>query len=482
MSARGDGHALKLAAGEFVGIASGHLPEAQSDLVQCLVHHRLRRGLAPGAKQTTCRCIQVAIHPLEGVEGFERVLEDRLDALQELSPGSAVSTFCIVLALEQDVAACRLFEAEDHARQRRLARPGLADDREDLGGVGRQREVGIDDGIDIAARELAAPDEALGDVRNLEQRGHWCTTTALSWEPIWESRRHVGAAPARRPVIQAHRLEWRHLGLALFDGQRASRVKAAASGRFGKVGRSSLERRFGRGVADAWQGGDQMGGVGMPWCGEERARRRLFHEPARIDDADAVGGVGVHAHVVGDEHHGRPHLALHLADHRQHVLLHHHVERRGRLVGDDELWLTHGGQGDRHPLAHPAGQLVRIGGQDVGRQTETLEVRFDPAPELTTGQPHRPKGEVLERPANPPHRIEQAHRSLHDVGKVFPAERVDLRLARRIGIDVAVLEVIGHRSADDSQRWTNCGCKRLDQRGLARGALAGDAIDLVLAN
>ena len=30
-------------------------------------------------------------------------------------------------------------------------------------------------------------------------------------------------------------------------------------------------------------------------------------------------------------------LALHLADHAEHVLLHHHVERGGRLVGDDEV-------------------------------------------------------------------------------------------------------------------------------------------------
>ena len=153
----GDGHALQLAAGELVGIAPGDLPEAQSDFVQRLVHHRLRRGLGLGAKEATRRCIEVAIDPLERIERLERVLEDRLDAPQELSPGSAGSTFRVALALEQDVAACRLFETEDHARQRRLSRPGLADDREDLGGVGRQREIGIDDGIDIADARAGRP-------------------------------------------------------------------------------------------------------------------------------------------------------------------------------------------------------------------------------------------------------------------------------------------------------------------------------------
>ncbi len=183
----GDGHALQLAAGQFVGIAPGDLPEAQPDLVQRIVHHRLRRRLGPGAEEATRRCIEVAIDPLERIERLERVLEDRLDTPQEVSPGSAGSTFRVALALEQDVAARRMFEAEDHARQRRLSRPGLADDREDLGGIGRQREIGIDDGIDIATRELAAHDEALGDVGDLEQRGHRATSS--SSDAIWASGR-----------------------------------------------------------------------------------------------------------------------------------------------------------------------------------------------------------------------------------------------------------------------------------------------------
>ena len=52
---------------------------------------------------------------------------------------------------------------------------------------------------------------------------------------------------------------------------------------------------------------------------------------------------------------------LQLRDQPQDLLLHRHVESRGRLVGDDQPRL--GGEGGRnqHALAHAAGKLVRIG-------------------------------------------------------------------------------------------------------------------------
>ena len=57
-----------------------------------------------------------------------------------------------------------------------------------------------------------------------------------------------------------------------------------------------------------------MGGVGMPGVVKSvRVGPSSTSRPG-VHDADAVGAVGVHAHVVGDEHHGRPHLALHIAD------------------------------------------------------------------------------------------------------------------------------------------------------------------------
>ena len=58
-----------------------------------------------------------------------------------------------------------------------------------------------------------------------------------------------------------------------------------------------------------------------------------------------------HAHVV---------RALQLADQLQDLRLHRHVERGGRLVGDQELRIVGDRDGDHHALALAAGELMRI--------------------------------------------------------------------------------------------------------------------------
>ena len=80
-----------------------------------------------------------------------------------------------------------------------------------------------------------------------------------------------------------------------------------------------------------------------------------------IHHGDAVGGLGDHAHVVGDQHHGGAVLAAEPLQQRDDLRLHRHIERGGRLVGDDQFRL--GGERERkhHALAHAAGELVRIG-------------------------------------------------------------------------------------------------------------------------
>ena len=90
---------------------------------------------------------------------------------------------------------------------------------------------------------------------------------------------------------------------------------------------------------------------------------RLLDQACRIHDAEAVRQIGVHAHIVGDEQERGADLALDVADHAEHVLLHDDVERRRGLVGDDEVGPADGGERDGDALAHAAGELVRIGGQ-----------------------------------------------------------------------------------------------------------------------
>ena len=56
----------------------------------------------------------------------------------------------------------------------------------------------------------------------------------------------------------------------------------------------------------------------------------------RVHHHDPVGNFGDHAHVVRDEDHRHVHLVLQQADQRQDLRLDGHVERRRRLVGDQQ--------------------------------------------------------------------------------------------------------------------------------------------------
>ena len=80
-----------------------------------------------------------------------------------------------------------------------------------------------------------------------------------------------------------------------------------------------------------------------------------------MHDRDAVGDLGDDAHVVGDEQDADTALVGEVAEELQDLRLHGHVERRRRLVGDQELGIAGQRGRDHDALALAAGELVRIG-------------------------------------------------------------------------------------------------------------------------
>ena len=65
------------------------------------------------------------------------------------------------------------------------------------------------------------------------------------------------------------------------------------------------------------------------------------------------------AEIVGDQQHAETEIALELGEQAQDLGLHRDVERRGRLVGDQELGVAHQRHGDHDALAQAARELVR---------------------------------------------------------------------------------------------------------------------------
>ena len=90
---------------------------------------------------------------------------------------------------------------------------------------------------------------------------------------------------------------------------------------------------------------------------EDRVHRTLLHLAAEIHHHDVVGHLGDHAHVVRDQDHRQPAFVLQSAEQIQDLRLGGHIQRRGRLVGDQDARLGGQRERDHHALTQAAGEL-----------------------------------------------------------------------------------------------------------------------------
>ena len=103
--------------------------------------------------------------------------------------------------------------------------------------------------------------------------------------------------------------------------------------------------------------------------------RRGLDDVAEVHDRDAVRDLPDDREVVGDEEVGDPELALEVPQEVEDLGLDRDVERRDRLVADDQLRLERDRPGDPDPLALAAGELVRVA-------VVVLRVQADPLHQL----------------------------------------------------------------------------------------------------
>ena len=146
----------------------------------------------------------------------------------------------------------------------------------------------------------------------------------------------------------------------------------------------------------------------------------FLDERAGVHHLHALAHARDDAEVVRDEDEGRAAVGDEVAQEVEDLRLDRDVERRRRLVGDEELRLAGERHRDHHALAHAARELVRVVPQPVGRARDSdliekldrasrrrlaveVEVLLDRLPQL------RPDGEdgVQAR-----HRVLEDHRDL----------------------------------------------------------------------
>ena len=158
------------------------------------------------------------------------------------------------------------------------------------------------------------------------------------------------------------------------SGQRGwKRQPLGGSNRAGRLAGKALAHAH---VSDARKAADQVSGVGMLRSVKQCLCRTLLRQPACIHDREPIADRGVHRHVVRHEDYRGAHTFLHFLDQAEDILLDDHVERGRRLVGDDEFRFANGRQGDRYPLSHAAGKLMRKRFEHMRCEAKPLQMTF----------------------------------------------------------------------------------------------------------
>ena len=112
-------------------------------------------------------------------------------------------------------------------------------------------------------------------------------------------------------------------------------------------------------LADDRLGGHQTDGVGVGGMRKNLFRSSLLNNAAGVHDDHIIRHFGDNAEVVRDEHDGGVDAILQVAQQVENLRLNGHIQRGGRLIGNDELGAARKRHGDHNALAHTAGELVR---------------------------------------------------------------------------------------------------------------------------
>ena len=124
-----------------------------------------------------------------------------------------------------------------------------------------------------------------------------------------------------------------------------------------------------------------------------------------------------------DEQHREVALALESLEQVEHLRLHHHVERGGRLVGDEHRGIAGERHRDHHPLPLAARELVRVVVGPARGQSDLLEQLADPRASGAAGLRRVQVDCLRDLLADLLHRVERVQRALEHDRELAPAHR-----------------------------------------------------------
>ena len=110
----------------------------------------------------------------------------------------------------------------------------------------------------------------------------------------------------------------------------------------------------------------------MPRGVVERLDAGGLHDLTGVHHGTAVAELGDHRQVMRDEDQRKPEVAAECVEQLEDLRLHHHIQRRRRLVRDQDARIARQRHRDGRALAHPAGELMRKAFRPVARNPDLL--------------------------------------------------------------------------------------------------------------
>jgi len=192
---------------------------------------------------------------------------------------------------------------------------------------------------------------------------------------------------------------------------------------------------------------------------KQRFDRPFFDLPSRVHHHHALRHFGHHSQIVGDQHDRSTGPGFELAHQVEDLRLYGDVERRGRLVGDQQPGLAGKRHRDHDPLPHTTRKLMRILRHAPLRfrdldQSQHLDRASHGVFAREAAMQHQHFSDLS---ADGQHRIERSHRLLEDHGNGIATHLPHLRF-RQLE-QIAPLE--HNAPLDGSSGW---GCDQAQNR------------------
>ena len=150
----------------------------------------------------------------------------------------------------------------------------------------------------------------------------------------------------------------------MFAGVHAHTVEPQQHRLVAALPRVAGQRSTAAGARVGEGGDDELPGGLVPGPGQDLRDGRVLDDSAAGQHRHAPRHRRRRGEVVGDEQDGGALVARARRQQLDDRLAARGVQRRRRLVGDEELGSGRQRQRDRHPLRHAAGELVRVGREE----------------------------------------------------------------------------------------------------------------------